>query len=133
MYNLTVDEAHTFFVGDGQWLVHNTDPLCGLTEIFNGRKAGLAKAEADTPTGWTRAEGAAGQPSQRAVDNEPLLDAIRNTPGAGSPSDWRKIYVDGFDANGNPVSFHYFTNTKTGQVFDPKFKPGISNPGQGRK
>jgi hypothetical protein len=26
MYNLTVDEAHTFFVGDGQWLVHNT---CG--------------------------------------------------------------------------------------------------------
>ncbi|MCB0107996.1 MAG: hypothetical protein KDE53_18870, partial [Caldilineaceae bacterium] len=23
MYNLTVAEAHTFFVGDGQWLVHN--------------------------------------------------------------------------------------------------------------
>ena len=23
MYNLTVDEAHTFFVGGGQWLVHN--------------------------------------------------------------------------------------------------------------
>jgi hypothetical protein len=23
MYNLTVDEAHTFFVGDGEWLVHN--------------------------------------------------------------------------------------------------------------
>jgi hypothetical protein len=21
MYNLTVDEAHTFFVGDGEWLV----------------------------------------------------------------------------------------------------------------
>ena len=29
MYNLTVAEAHTFFVGDGQWLVHNH---CG--EIF---------------------------------------------------------------------------------------------------
>ena len=27
MYNLTVNEAHTFFVGDGQWLVHNAD-LC---------------------------------------------------------------------------------------------------------
>jgi hypothetical protein len=25
MYNLTVDTAHTFFVGDGQWLVHNTN------------------------------------------------------------------------------------------------------------
>jgi hypothetical protein len=24
MYNLTVEEAHTFFVGEGQWLVHNT-------------------------------------------------------------------------------------------------------------
>ncbi len=23
MYNLTVAEAHTFFVGAGQWLVHN--------------------------------------------------------------------------------------------------------------
>lgn len=23
MYNLTVDKAHTFFVGQGQWLVHN--------------------------------------------------------------------------------------------------------------
>jgi hypothetical protein len=23
MYNLTVDEAHTFYVGDGDWLVHN--------------------------------------------------------------------------------------------------------------
>jgi len=23
MYNLTVDEAHTFFVGDGEWVVHN--------------------------------------------------------------------------------------------------------------
>ena len=26
MYNLTVDTAHTYFIGDGQWLVHNS---CG--------------------------------------------------------------------------------------------------------
>ena len=26
MYNLTVAEAHTFFVGDGEWLVHNAGP-----------------------------------------------------------------------------------------------------------
>ena len=26
MYDLTVAEAHTFFVGDGGWLVHNADP-----------------------------------------------------------------------------------------------------------
>ena len=23
MYNFSVDTAHTYFVGDGQWLVHN--------------------------------------------------------------------------------------------------------------
>lgn len=31
MYNLTVDEAHTFFVGDGQWLVHNA----GACTLYN--------------------------------------------------------------------------------------------------
>jgi hypothetical protein len=28
MYNLTVDEAHTFFVGEGEWLVHNQNLFC---------------------------------------------------------------------------------------------------------
>ena len=32
MYNLTVAEAHTFFVGDGQWLVHNCENLVKLVE-----------------------------------------------------------------------------------------------------
>ncbi|MGC8787636.1 MAG: polymorphic toxin-type HINT domain-containing protein [Anaerolineae bacterium] len=27
MYNLTVDTAHTYFVGEGQWLVHNACPV----------------------------------------------------------------------------------------------------------
>jgi guanyl-specific ribonuclease Sa len=30
MYNLTVADAHTFFVGDGQWLVHNT---CDIPDL----------------------------------------------------------------------------------------------------
>jgi hypothetical protein len=30
MYNLTVAVAHTFFVGDGQWLVHNSCSGPGL-------------------------------------------------------------------------------------------------------
>lgn len=41
MYNLTVDVAHTFFVGDEQWLVHNANrgrnyagcPLTGVVEF----------------------------------------------------------------------------------------------------
>jgi len=33
MYNFTVDTAHTYFVGDGQWLVHNE---CGPYRIEGG-------------------------------------------------------------------------------------------------
>ncbi|GAB4578180.1 MAG: hypothetical protein Fur0022_09140 [Anaerolineales bacterium] len=32
MFNLTVAEAHTYFVGEGQWLVHNS---CGGAEILS--------------------------------------------------------------------------------------------------
>jgi hypothetical protein len=28
MYNLTVDISHTFAVGEGQWVVHNTNKVC---------------------------------------------------------------------------------------------------------
>jgi hypothetical protein len=37
MYNLTVDEAHTFFVGNGAWLVHNQDQYPSqlpVTDVF---------------------------------------------------------------------------------------------------
>jgi hypothetical protein len=33
MYNLTIAVAHTFFVGDGRWLVHNADP-CGALKSY---------------------------------------------------------------------------------------------------
>jgi hypothetical protein len=44
MYNLTVDEAHTFFVGDGDWLVHNTR-ICRLAPYWGDeprQKSGLS-------------------------------------------------------------------------------------------
>ncbi|MEO6889658.1 MAG: hypothetical protein ABI456_10220, partial [Ktedonobacteraceae bacterium] len=31
MYNLEVAQDHTFTVGDGQWVVHNSGPSCGIT------------------------------------------------------------------------------------------------------
>jgi hypothetical protein len=48
MYNLTVDTAHTFFVGEGQWLVHNTCRQLGSALPVNpnspgGQLATLAK------------------------------------------------------------------------------------------
>lgn len=33
MYNLTVDTAHTFFVGDGLYLVHNTAPCFSIDNL----------------------------------------------------------------------------------------------------
>ena len=35
MYDLTVEEAHTFAVGDGQWVVHNSCPPHGISN-FSG-------------------------------------------------------------------------------------------------
>jgi len=42
MYNLTVDVAHTFFVGEQQWLVHNAGPCPSLliTNEQIGKKIG---------------------------------------------------------------------------------------------
>ena len=39
MYNLTVDTAHTFYVGEGQWLVHNTcRPLISIEKVWPNYK-----------------------------------------------------------------------------------------------
>jgi hypothetical protein len=45
MYNLTVDTAHTFFVGAGAWLVHNTCP-----EVIQAIHAGLPNRKGTGPT-----------------------------------------------------------------------------------
>jgi hypothetical protein len=37
MYNLTVASAHTFFVGDGHWLVHNSCLDDFLSKVTDGR------------------------------------------------------------------------------------------------
>lgn len=66
MYNLSVDVAHTFFVGDGQWLVHNAGP-CGflsrpfannadlnknmIEEMFRGKWVGGQWVSSDTLPG----------------------------------------------------------------------------------
>jgi hypothetical protein len=41
MYNLTVDKAHTYFVGDGQWLVHNANCIDYGTLDSQGRPQGV--------------------------------------------------------------------------------------------
>ena len=36
MYNLTVDDVHTFYVGEGEWLVHNQNP-CKMAGTPSGQ------------------------------------------------------------------------------------------------
>ncbi len=51
MYNLTVATAHTFYVGTGQWLVHNAG-ACDPFEIAKsgGTHAGFYNNYVDRPT-----------------------------------------------------------------------------------
>jgi RHS repeat-associated protein len=67
MFNLTVDQAHTFFVGDGKWLVHNTCPIklparnpgdktrgildigSDLIELISGKNGPSSQMPANTP------------------------------------------------------------------------------------
>jgi len=57
MYNLTVAEAHTFYVGSGQWLVHNCDDkwaeISGVVRDALKSKGNAGRgliAEVDAPT-----------------------------------------------------------------------------------
>lgn len=47
MYNLTVAEAHTFFVGEAQWLVHNTN--CSWPPDLSGVKDKLEEVAKKFP------------------------------------------------------------------------------------
>ena len=38
MFNLTVATAHTFFVGDQQWLVHNSSRLCPGSPVHKAQR-----------------------------------------------------------------------------------------------
>ncbi len=60
--------------------------------------------------------------TKNTVKNKELLDELRKTEGG----EWKKVYKDGYDANGNKVSIHYF-QSKSGKVFDVKVKNGWSN------
>jgi Xanthomonas XOO_2897-like deaminase len=83
MYNLTVDEAHTFYVGDGQWLVHNA---CDFRRIAYGSDE-LSRAVQQTRIDWgLPGEGTNVAAFQMDGDLPPsLIDEIHANP------DWFKL------------------------------------------
>jgi Pretoxin HINT domain len=108
MYNLTVADAHTFAVGDGQWLVHNVH--CLLNSIEDSP---------NYPKGFVHAQDGK---NKVTVNNKGLLSELRSVGGRN----WSKVYQDGYDAYGNKVSIHYFQD-ESGRVFDVDLKQGWSN------
>ena len=51
-----------------------------------------------------------------------VLDELRKV----ESGQWKKIYKDGYDANGKKISIHYF-QSQSGKVFNVKVKSGWSN------
>lgn len=106
MYNLTVAEAHTFFVGDGQWLVHNQ---CNPGPL--GR-------------------GSTGRSTPNDLREQLALEAVLADPAAGrqlrvNMTDPRWPAQDGWvkmAQNHSGIEVHYTYNTVSGAFDDLKFK-----------
>jgi hypothetical protein len=95
MYNLTVEKAHTYFVGDGQWLVHNACPkpseIWSLESGKRGRKIdemfGANTGLGDTEGGFRAYDH--WNPTTKTATSFKSVDL--NSPGyMGKPSDIRR-------------------------------------------
>jgi hypothetical protein len=124
MYNLTVETAHTFYVGEGQWLVHNTgcDPQSRkqyellkkkldlesgseslLDDLWNGRNVGVM----------------AGAGTKTAIRDVGRLISLYGD----QAGDWEKISTGAHRNNdGRIIEIHAYRNLKTGEVVEPKTK-----------
>ncbi len=82
MYNLTVDEAHTFYVGDGQWLVHNMCPVgegdSGLVRV--GRW--MSKSEYEDLLATSRVQPGAGNVTSVSYPASPASYGSQANPGS---------------------------------------------------
>lgn len=124
MYNLTVEIAHTFYVGEGQWLVHNAgcDPQSLkqyellkkkldlesgseklLDDLWNGQNVGVM----------------AGAGAKTAIRDEGRLISQYG----GQAGDWEKISTGAHRTNdGRIIEIHAYRNSKTGEIVEPKTK-----------
>jgi RHS repeat-associated protein len=103
MYNLSVAQAHTFFVGDGAWLVHN----CAMRNP-GGRLGGMTH----------RQKVAAVANNIRSRGLVPRQEYYIRTPGASK----RGRFVDVAALNpftGRPVEFHQVGRRILGNKFIP--------------
>jgi hypothetical protein len=87
MYNLTVDEAHTFYVGHGQWLVHNVCDLAAIARRYAENIATSAKTFNSRPSTIAVLETSDGQLfyGQSAHGESPVAELLNIIEEGGHP------------------------------------------------
>ncbi len=115
MYNFTVATAHTYFVGDGQWLVHNA--CFNINTLSNAGsqldRNGLTRAGRAIQKHGDRANSvfprSSGSAAERNALGQQILDDILSDPGSGFSILHRKNHgevIEIWDPNGRGARFN---------------------------
>jgi hypothetical protein len=110
VYNIEVEDWHTYYVSELGVLVHNK----AMQNVFNS-----IKESPNYPRGFRMAKNGTKKNTATNKDRIFMLRSIE-------PGTWKKVYKDGYDANGKHISIHYY-ESETGRVYDVKIKHRWSN------
>jgi len=130
VYNFEVEDWHTYYVTEQGVLVHNAKNYDGNGNTGVGNKGTSStgniknvynsiKEAPKYPEGFKSVQNGTKKVN---INNKDVLNVLRQI----EQGQWKKVYKDGFDVNGNKVSIHYF-KSPSGKVFDVKVKFGWSN------
>lgn len=110
----------------------NRKPIRGGKTITESEHIGLRLAEGeinqvynsakDSPNFPKRFKAIRNGKQKYNVNNNRLLEKLRKI----ESGEWKKVYSDGYDGNGNMISIHYFESSSR-KVFDIEVKSGWSN------
>ena len=109
VYNFSVEDYHTYYVGNRVVFVHNMcafDSECEIVHVYNS-----IKNAPQYPQGF---QGVQNGTTYQKMNNLELLEQLRKI----ESGQWVKVFKDGY-WNGQRVSIHYFMS-ESGKVFDVK-------------
>jgi len=130
VYNLTVDEAHTYFVGDGAWLVHNSCLTKGGNDNIDYRRRASVEGMLERPDGTVRVGRWMSQDEYDLMDSTGRVQASKYThstyaslggPDTFHPDHPTDVYVE-FDI---PANSPWWVTSDDGWI--AIFNPGSLN------
>ena len=119
MFNLTVDTAHTFYIGQNGWLVHN----CGLYDELPpvlGRGSTIDPSKGRFAPRNLREQVAVEQAMSDAPKGQTLPFPMTDKRWPASDGWVKKSYVVEPGGRDGPIEVHYVFNTQTKQIDDFK-------------